>query len=44
MSFIDVTLVKQLNDIAQEVSRRKCKNDLGQMFTIKTALIKKNHW
>ena len=28
MSFIDVTLVKQLNDIAQEVSRRKCKNDL----------------
>ena len=44
MSFINVTLVKQLNDIAQEVSRRKCKNDLGQMFTIKTALIKKNHW
>ena len=28
MSFINVTLVKQLNDIAQEVSRRKCKNDL----------------
>ena len=26
MSFIDVTLVKQLNDIAQEVSQRKCKN------------------
>ena len=41
-SFIDVTLVKQLNDIAQEVSRRKCKNALGQMFTIETALIKKN--
>ena len=40
-SFIDVTLVKQLNDIAQEVSRRKCKNALGEMFTIKTALIKK---
>ena len=34
MSFIDVMLVKQLNDIAEEVSRRKCKNALGQMFTI----------
>ena len=41
MSFIDVTLVKQLNDIAQKVSRRKCKDALGKMFTIKTALIKK---
>ena len=42
MSLIDITLVKQLNDIAQEVSWRKCKNDLGQMFTIETALIKKH--
>ena len=42
MPFIDVTLVKQLNNIAQEVSRRKCKNALGQMFTIETALIIKN--
>ena len=41
MSFIDVTLVKQLKDIAQEVSRRKCKNAWGQMFTIETALTKK---
>ena len=41
MSFIDVTLFKQLNDVAQEVSRRKCKNALGRMFTIETALIKK---
>ena len=41
MSFIDVTLVKQFNGIAQEVSRRKYKNALGQMFTIETALIKK---
>ena len=39
MSVIDVMLVKQLNDIAQEVSRRKCKNALGQMFTIETALV-----
>ena len=43
MSFIDVTLIKQLNAIAQVVSRRGCKNALGQMFTIKAALIKK-HW
>ena len=43
MSFIDVTLVKQLNDIAQEVSRRKWNNALGQMFVIETDLIKK-HW
>ena len=41
MLFIDVTLVKQLNDIAEEVSRRKCKNALGQVFTVETALIKK---
>ena len=41
MSVIDITLVKQLNDIAQEISRRKWKNALGQMFTIETALIKK---
>ena len=44
MLFIDVTLIKQLNDIAQEVSRRKCKNDFGKMFTIETSLIKKKHW
>ena len=42
MSFIDIKLVKQLNDITQEVSQRKCKNAPGKMFTIETALIKKN--
>ena len=41
ISFIDITLIKRLNDIAQEVSQRKCKNSLGQMFTIETTLIKK---
>ena len=41
MSFIDIKLAKQLHDIAQEVSRRKCKNALGQIFKIETALIKK---
>ena len=34
-------MVQQLSDIAQEVCRRKCKNVLDQMFTIKTALIKR---
>ena len=41
ISFIDITLVKQLIDIAWEVSRRKCKNASGQVFTIETDLIKK---
>ena len=35
-------LIKRLKDIAQEVSQRKCKNALGQMFTTEIALIKKN--
>ena len=38
--FIAAKFVKQLNSIAKEVSRRKCKNALRQMFTIKIALIK----
>ena len=42
MSFIHVRLVKQLNDIAEDVGERKCKNALGQMFAIETALIKKH--
>ena len=45
VSFLDVTLVKQLNDIVisklYRLSQRKCKNPLSQMFTIETALIKK---
>ena len=40
MKFIDVKLVKQLSNIPREVSRRKCKNALMQMFSIETALIK----
>ena len=41
MSSIDIKLIKQLKDVAQEVSPRKCKNALGQMFTIETGLVKK---
>ena len=40
MNFIDVKFVTQLKDMAQEVSQRKCKNALGQMFLVKIALIK----
>ena len=40
MKFIDVKLVIQLKDMAQEVSWGKCKNALGQMFLVETALIK----
>ena len=30
-----------LKDAANEVSKRKCKNSLGQMFSIESALVKK---
>ena len=41
MKHIDVKLVKQLNDFAQEVSQKNCKNAHGQMFPIETAFVKK---
>ena len=40
MSFVDIKLVKQLKDVVQEVSRKKCKNAVSQMFSIESALIK----
>ena len=40
IKFINAKLVTQLKDIAHEVSRRKCKNALGQIFSVETALIK----
>ena len=40
MKFIDVKLVTKLKDTAQEISPRKCKNALGQMFSVETASIK----
>ena len=40
MKHIDVKLVKQLNDFAQEVSQKNCKNAHGQMFPIETAFVK----
>ena len=40
MKCIDVKLVTKLKHTAQEVNRRKCKNTLGQMFSVEIALIK----
>ena len=40
MKCIDVKLVTKLKHTAQEVNRRKCKNALGQMFSVEIALIK----
>ena len=41
INFIEPYLIKMLKDIAFEVSRRKIKNSLGQMFSIESALLKK---
>ena len=41
MKFIDFEVIEQLKDIAIDVSKRKCKNTMGQMFCIECALVKK---
>ena len=41
MKFIDFEIIKQLKDIAIDVSRRKCKNTMGQMLCIECTLVKK---
>ena len=41
INFIDHTLSKMLKDMAFDVSKRKCKNSMGQMFCIESALVKK---
>ena len=41
MKFIDFEIIKQLKDIAIDVSKRKCKNTMGQIFCLKCALVKK---
>ena len=41
MGFIDSYLIHMLKDCANEVSRRQCKNSLGQMFSVESALVKK---
>ena len=41
ITFIEPYLINMLKDIGFEVSKRKCKNSLGQMFSIESALLKK---
>ena len=43
ITFIEPYLIKMLKDIAFEVSKRKSKTSLGQMFSIESALVKKTH-
>ena len=42
IGFIDNYLIHMLKDCANEVSKRQCKNSLGQMFSVEIALVKKN--
>ena len=44
MSFVDVKLIKQLKDSTLEVSRKKSKNAIAQMFSIELCLVKKTFW
>ena len=41
IKFIDLQTLNQLKDIAIDVSKRKCKNTMGQMICTETALLKK---
>ena len=41
ITFIEPHLISMLKDMAFEVAKRKCKNSLGQMFSIESALVKK---
>ena len=38
---IDQSLIKILKDMSFEVAKRRCKNSIGQMFSIESALVKK---
>ena len=40
MGFIDSYLIHMLRDCASKVSRRQCKNSVGQMFSVESALVK----
>ena len=41
--FIDLQNLNQLKDVDIDVSKRKCKNTMGRMFCIETALLKKHY-
>ena len=41
ITFIGQSLIKNLKDMAFEVAKRRCKNSIGQIFSIESALVKK---
>ena len=41
IGYIDNYVIHMLKDYAREVSKRQCKNSLGQMFSAESALVKK---
>ena len=41
ITFIEPHLINMLKEMAFEVSKRKCKNNVRQMFSIESALVKK---
>ena len=42
ISFTDNYLIHMLKDCPRDVAKRQCKNSLGQMFSVESALVKKN--
>ena len=43
ISFIEPHLINMLKDMTFEVSKRRYKNSVGKMFSIESALVKKNN-
>ena len=41
IGFINSYLIHMLKDCEKKVLRRQCKNSLGQMFSVESALVKK---
>ena len=42
MKFIDLQILNQLKDVTINVSKRRCKNTMDQMFCIESAFVKKD--
>ena len=41
ITYINQSLIKMLKDMAFDVAKRRCKNIIGKMFSIESALVKK---
>ena len=44
ITFIEPHLINMLKNMAFEISKRKCKNSIRQMFSIESALVKKTQF